>query len=388
MVMRMTRIVAALLATLASFVLAAPAVAIDRFSPLDVTTLGHLQPVKGSDGRQHLVYELRIQNLSAELGVVIERVEARAARSGRAIAELSGDSLLADLELAGDPFARTPTTTLAPGQSAVLWMQPTFARRADVPAALRHVITLAPAPDSDASAFALRYDRRVVTDPVPVDRRPPLVVGAPARGSGFVAFNGCCRSLGHRRTALAVDGRLRVAERFAIDWMKADRQGRLWRGDGSRNEQYFVYGVPIRAVADGRVVVAVDRYEDTPPLQRSTDTVSPTTAAGNHVIVDFGHGRYGLYAHIKPGTVKVRRGDRVKAGQVIGEVGSSGNSDAPHLHFHLTDRPSPLAADGLPYVHRRFALEGRAVDDELVFRERPRELRDALPLDMTVVRFP
>lgn len=384
----MTRTVA-LLGALAGLLLAAtPAAAIDRFSPLDVTTLGHLQPVKGSDGRQHLVYELRIQNLSAELGVVVEAVEARDARTGRAVAELSGDTLVPDMELAGDPFARTPTTTLAPGQSAVVWMQPAFARRADVPAALRHVVRLAPAPGSDAAAFDLRYDRRVATDRVPVDRRLPLALGAPARGSGFVAFNGCCRSLGHRRTGLAVEGRLRVAERFAIDWMKADRDGNLWRGDGSRNDQYFVYDVPILAVAAGRVVTAVDRYEDTPPLQRSTDTVSPTTAAGNHVIIDFGHGRYGLYAHIKPGTVAVKAGDHVRPGQVIGRVGSSGNSDAPHLHFHLTDRPSPLAADGLPYVHRRFALEGRVVDDELRYLDAARERRDELPLDMTVVRFP
>jgi murein DD-endopeptidase MepM/ murein hydrolase activator NlpD len=135
-------------------------------------------------------------------------------------------------------------------------------------------------------------------------------------------------------------------------------------------------------------VATVDRFPDTPAQQRSPDTLGPDVAAGNHVIIDYGKGRYGMFAHIKPGTVAVRKGQRVRANTVIGRVGSSGNSDAPHLHFHLTNRPSPLAADGLPYEYARFGLEGTVVDDEIAPLPARQSHARQLPLDKTIVRFP
>jgi murein DD-endopeptidase MepM/ murein hydrolase activator NlpD len=57
--------------------------------------------------------------------------------------------------------------------------------------------------------------------------------------------------------------------------------------------------------------------------------------------------------------VQVRRGDRVREGQVLAELGNSGNTGGPHLHFQLMNRPSFLGADGLPFVFRRFQLDGR-----------------------------
>lgn len=381
---RLLALVATLTAALA--LAAAPAGAADRFDVLSVATLGHLQPVKGSDGRQHLVYELTLRNVSSEWGVVIDRVEVRNARTDQVVATRAGDTLLPNMDL-GDPFSRPHTTTIGPGQTGVVWMDVTFASRAAVPAAIRHVIALQPAPGVDPDAFAVRFGPDVTTGAVKVDRRPPVVLGAPLKGDGFVAFNGCCTSLGHTRTALAVEGRQRVAERYAIDFMQADRDGTLWTGDGTRNEDYFVYDEPIHNVRRGRVVATSDGQPDTPALTRTNATSTPGLAAGNHVIVDIG-GLYVLYAHIKPGTVAVKPGDRVRKGQVIGRVGSSGNSDAPHLHIHVTNRPSPLAADGRPYVFERFALEGQVVDDEVRWLPSPSPRRAELPLDMTVVSFP
>ncbi len=380
--MRPSFFVAALAAALA---LAAPATAADRFDVLDTTVSGHLQPVRGSDGRQHLVYQLRLHNLSTVSGVVVEAVEVRDAATRRTVETLSGPRLLADATL-GDPFDVHPTTTLGPGQAGVVYLAPTFSSLRRVPARLQHVVRVAPAPGADAATFASRYGSEVVGPAARVDRRPPIVLGSPLRGDGFVAFNGCCASPGHVRTILSVGGRARSSERFAIDWMKADRHNRLSTGDGTRNEDYFVYGLPIRAVADGRVLVATDGAPDTPALQRTTTTVTPGLAAGNHVIQSLGGGRYGMYAHIKPGSVRVKPGQRVRKGQVIGLVGSSGNSDAPHLHFQVTDAPSPLGADGLPYVFERFGLEGRVIDEQFHWLASTRERRAELPLDMTLVR--
>ena len=117
-------------------------------------------------------------------------------------------------------------------------------------------------------------------------------------------------------------------------------------------------------------------------------------------MVDIGGGYFALFAHLETGTVAVKRGDRIKAGQVIGRVGDTGNSDAPHLHFHVMDGPSPLAANGIPYAFTSFVGAGRLNQDDAddVFTKgAPAAIDrgwhagphvDELPLDGEVVDFP
>lgn len=71
-------------------------------------------------------------------------------------------------------------------------------------------------------------------------------------------------------------------------------------------------------------------------------------AMGNHVIVEHAGGEYSVYAHLQPGSITVRPGERVVAGSQLGRVGSSGNSTEPHLHFQLNDGPDVSTARGLP----------------------------------------
>ncbi|GAB2866350.1 M23 family metallopeptidase [Actinocorallia aurea] len=124
---------------------------------------------------------------------------------------------------------------------------------------------------------------------------------------------------------------------------------------------YPSFGRPVLAVADGVVVKAGGAQRD----HRARDTVPGLAylavegffrqvggwrfVFGNHVIVDHGGGVHSAYAHLRRGSVKVRAGDRVRTGQPLGEVGNSGNTTEPHLHFQLMDRPSPLSAAGLPF---------------------------------------
>jgi murein DD-endopeptidase MepM/ murein hydrolase activator NlpD len=70
--------------------------------------------------------------------------------------------------------------------------------------------------------------------------------------------------------------------------------------------------------------------------------------SGNYAIIKHAANEYSFYAHIKNGTLKVKKGDTIKQGQVIGKLGNSGNSTGPHLHFHLMDKPSILTGRGLP----------------------------------------
>jgi len=82
------------------------------------------------------------------------------------------------------------------------------------------------------------------------------------------------------------------------------------------------------------------------------------TITGNYVLLDIGGGRFASYAHFQPNSLKVKVGDRVKLGQVLGLVGNSGNSDLPHLHFHITNAASPLGSEGVPYVLKSFVMQG------------------------------
>ena len=116
-------------------------------------------------------------------------------------------------------------------------------------------------------------------------------------------------------------------------------------------------------MAPGRVVATRDDMrENTPP--GAPPNVAFDDLAGNFVNQDLGGGRFALYAHLQPGSVRVKPGDVIRPGQVLGLVGNSGNSSEPHLHFHVMDAaggPSNLVADGLPYVFDRFRLDSRVI---------------------------
>lgn len=82
------------------------------------------------------------------------------------------------------------------------------------------------------------------------------------------------------------------------------------------------------------------------------DMLGARAIIGNHVILDLGEGTYAVYAHVQRGSLQVRAGDTVRAGQPIARVGNSGNTTEPHLHFHLMDGPDPDSARGIPFTWR------------------------------------
>jgi murein DD-endopeptidase MepM/ murein hydrolase activator NlpD len=156
-------------------------------------------------------------------------------------------------------------------------------------------------------------------------------------------------------------------EEFALDIGQLGDGARTYRGDGLSFRDYYAYGASVLAAADGRAVRVRDGQAENPgALQRPGETTDaylarhateldkgvaatdPNWAAGNYVVVDHGGGEYSLYAHLQPGSVRVKVGDQVRAGTVIGKLGSSGNSSEPHLHFQVCDRADPLLCAGIP----------------------------------------
>jgi murein DD-endopeptidase MepM/ murein hydrolase activator NlpD len=89
---------------------------------------------------------------------------------------------------------------------------------------------------------------------------------------------------------------------------------------------------------------------------------------------------FAFYAHMQPGSLRVKLGEKVRRGQVLGLVGNSGNSTAPHLHFHVTDANSPLESEGLPYVFESF--------EQLTAPNMWERRQSELPLQNARVRFP
>jgi hypothetical protein len=216
------------------------------------------------------------------------------------------------------------------------------------------------------------------------------VIGPPLKGTGWLSANGPSNESGHRRALIPIDGTPAIAQRFAIDYVQVDSAGRTFSGDRASNASYYAQGEDALAVMDGVVAATKDSIpENVPGVNSRAVPITLETVGGNHVILDIGGGRYAFYAHLQPGSLRVRTGDRVRRGQVLGLVGNSGNSTEPHLHFHLSDGMTPLGSEGIPYLHESFEVVGRC-RSLLGNCTRPaaETRRREMPFANVIVRFP
>lgn len=152
----------------------------------------------------------------------------------------------------------------------------------------------------------------------------------------------------HRNAIFELNGKYYVPQRYAIDWIISDENGNWGIGNGSLVTDHYCYGQDILAVADGTVVNLQDGMPDNKVGELPPKNI--VLLGGNYMVLDLHNGYYAFYAHMIPGTQTVKMGDNVTAGQVIGKLGSSGNSDAPHLHFHICDSMDYLFCHGQPYA--------------------------------------
>lgn len=192
---------------------------------------------------------------------------------------------------------------------------------------------------------------------VSINQAKPLALGAPLRGGPWAAIHSPDWPRGHRRVLYTVDGKARIPGRFAIDWVKLDENGHTAKGDADVVGNAHGYGAEVLAVADAVVAATRDDVpESTSVAAHPKHAIADAT--GNYIALDLGDGRFAFYEHLKPGSLRVKPGQRVKRGEVIGALGFTGDSTGPHLHFHIADSVSPLGSEGLPFVFGRFEVLG------------------------------
>jgi hypothetical protein len=202
--------------------------------------------------------------------------------------------------------------------------------------------------DGKISTFYIRPAAAAEAATEFLDYRTKADLRLPFEGAWFVFWGG--RTVAQNQHAATSD------QRFACDIVIL-RDGSSHVGEGQSNEEYHCFGQPIVAPAAGVVVEAVGDLDDNVPGQ--SDRAHP---AGNHVVLDHGHGEYSLLAHFRKGTLKVAKGDTLKAGALLAECGNSGNSSEPHLHFHLQNGPELFKAAGLPAQFQHYVADGEAVE--------------------------
>jgi murein DD-endopeptidase MepM/ murein hydrolase activator NlpD len=302
------------------------------------------------EGRVRLHYELHLTNFAAAplRPTALEIVDTG---SGFPVARFAGDALGARIALVGPPDEAQLQGAVPAGRRAVLYVELDLSSEA-LPSALAHRLVYAREDGGEDT---------VAGPEVAVEKNPLPVLGPPLRGGPWVVIYDAAWARGHRRVFYAVEGRARLPGRFATDWVRVDEAGHTERGDADLARSALGYGAEAIAVADATVVAVRNDYPEQARVSANPKHAI-SDASGNHVVLDLGDGRYAFYEHLRPGSVRVAAGARVRRGQVLGELGFTGDSTGPHLHFHVADGPSPVAAEGRPFAFDRFRVLGRYDD--------------------------
>jgi hypothetical protein len=199
----------------------------------------------------------------------------------------------------------------------------------------------------------------------PMAFRPVTRLALPLKGRVFV-IDGHDFMAHHRRIdmthPLVVQlGMKHNISRYGMDFVVVDAEGRHFKGDGAGLDDYYVFGRPVLAPAAGVVADCIEGRADNrigefgmdyDELMRTRDL---RLFGGNFVVLDHGAGEFTFFAHLQKGSLAVKPGDRVVAGQELGRVGNSGDSFWPHLHFQVMSG-ARFDCEQLPAVFAAYTL--------------------------------
>ena len=344
----------------------------NELKPLIVEVIKEPQAFTANDEKIHLVYEVQIENFTTET-IELSKLSVIGVTGNEAQVPLQvlegGDLMVRTLLLEYHPFKKAPleavtTDIVGPGQTSITFMDVTVDSYDLVPEKLVNYIEIDGPP---IIAQILGDTALIVSVDVSINPEPPLVIGSPIKGGKWINLNGCCdfSNSAHRRVIRSVDGIEFVPERFAIDILKVDDDNNLFVGDSNLNESWLGYGEELVAVADGVVSHVVKGVPDNKPGESPPFPISLFDGAGNNVILHLGNNRYVLYGHLIPGSNDhLEVGDFVSRGDLIGLLGNTGVSGAPHLHFQVMDGNSIAEAEGVTFEFEEFNDIGILLDVE------------------------
>lgn len=311
-----------------------------------------------------LVYELHLTNFDV-VPLTVKRISIFAAHDDPGpLTTLEGEKLSAAMIRIGAPTMMSGsssggsgnTRTLDPGGRNVVFLWIELPANQSVPANLRHQLVFSSTPTGTDKPRDATLEDFVV----PVNQDPALMLSPPFDGGIWLAGNGPANDSDHRRGLFAIDGQIYSPERFAIDWVKVGPNGDTRHDGTSKNENWWGWGEPVLAVADGEITEIVDEFPDNTP--RVLPPVTLDNIAGNHIVLQIARNRFVMYAHLQRGSIRVRTGEHVHRGKVLALLGNSGNSTGAHLHLQVTDQKSALQSQGVPFVFAAFTYLGPGFD--------------------------
>jgi len=353
----------------------------------------------GDDGRRYLAYHALITNLLKQ-DLIFRRIDILDAASGKVVASLDSVALMRPLTLQVSlPDRQRPETMrhLPSGRVALLRaFVPLDSGRA-VPGRLRQRITFDPIPGLRIARAQADTDAApVVTTAAVAMQRAPVVIGPPLRGGPWRA-GGAAGLANQHLSFVALDGRARMGDRFAVDFQLVDSAGNILANPFPArltNSWFYAWRQEVLAVADGRVALVSDGIPENVPTPSGDENMPvPLTresGAGNQVSIEIAPGVFAQYAHLVPGRIRVTVGERVRKGEVIGLVGNAGHAKNPHLHFQVADAPEINGSEGLPWEMDSFELWGhlRAGGQMPDVGQQPQRHQREMLLQDAIVRFP
>lgn len=349
-----------------------------------VSPIHEAQVVRGDDGKDHVEYELLVVN-AVDQPVTLTSLTILDP-AAKELTRIDGPVLIAATQTLLD---KKPVTEI-PASAAVSVDVDLILPPGTAPERVTHRLEYSVPAGTSTAVFV---DPPVIDGPeVPINRRPATVIKSPVKGKGWLSTSACCTPNVHRDLRVVADGRrIETAETFAVDWalLKGDR---VYEGEGATNEQFYDYGADVFAVADGTVVSVQDGKPETTP-NKPTTPKTLSDFGGNQVMLEISPNVFAIYAHLQPGSLRVKAGDTVKAGAPLARIGNTGPSLGPHLHFGLLNRPDLFTGRSLPFVIDSYTLAGRvdfkaSKGDTLAVTPDSKQVRSVYPLYGSIQNFP
>ncbi|MFH1370244.1 MAG: peptidoglycan DD-metalloendopeptidase family protein [Planctomycetota bacterium] len=179
---------------------------------------------------------------------------------------------------------------------------------------------------------------------IPTVEKHQTQLSLPFKGKWLVVWGGDTKELNQHHGV--------PNQQFAFDLLGVNEEGKTRKGEGNTNEDCFAFGREIIAPAEGVVTDVITGVRDNVP-----GSMNPYSALGNAVFIQHRENEVSVLAHLKLDSVKVKVGDKVARGQLIGLCGNSGNSSEPHLHYHLQNTPIIQDGTGIKCVFQKVTIQ-------------------------------